>query len=102
MARVKNNVVMKGISGQINKQLVARTYGDKTFLSKYPDMSKVIFSDDQKTEQSLFARAVLYAHSIIRDPVKKAAFKATIKPGRKVFNAAISEYIKEYKKNDTR
>ena len=99
MARVKKNIVIQGISGQINKQLVARTFGGKTFLSHYPDMSNVKFNDKQKAEQSLFARAVAYAHSINRDPEKKAAFKATLEPGRKVFNAAISAYIKEEKKN---
>lgn len=101
MARVKNNVVMKGVSGQINKQLVFRTYGDKTFISRYPNMTKVKFNDDQKAEQSLFAEAVLFAHSIINDPEKKAAFKATIEPGRKVFNAAISAYLKEHKTDNS-
>lgn len=97
MARVKDNVITKGVSGQINKQVVLKTYGDKTFLTSYPDMSKVKFNDNQKAEQSLFAEAVLYAHSINRDPEKKAAFQATLEPGRKVFNAAISAYLKEYK-----
>lgn len=98
MARVKNNKLVEGISGQINKQLVFKVYGDKTIISRYPDMSKVKFSDDQKAEQNLFAEAVLYANSIIKDPEKKAAFKAIIEPGRKVYNAAISAYLKEHKK----
>ncbi|HEY1009637.1 MAG: hypothetical protein ACO1NS_15635 [Daejeonella sp.] len=97
MARVKDNVIIKGVSGQISKQVVLKTYGDKTFLTSYPDMSKVEFNDSQKAEQGRFRKAVAYAHSIIRDPEKKAAFQAILEPGRKVFNAAISAYLKEHK-----
>ncbi len=89
---------MEGTSGQFNQQMVLKTYGNKTFLCKYPDMSNVEFSDNQKTEQSLFADAIAYARLIISDPVKKAAFKATLDPGRRVYNAAISAYLKENKK----
>jgi hypothetical protein len=97
MARVKHNLITQGISGQLNKQLVLKTYGDKTFVTHYPNMSNVKFNENQKAEQSLFAEAVLYAHSINRDPEKKAALQATLEPGRKVFNAAISAYLKEHK-----
>ncbi|MEJ7693254.1 hypothetical protein [Daejeonella sp.] len=100
MARIKKNVLVQGLSGQISKQVVLKTYGDKTFLSSYPDMSNVTFNESQKAEQSLFARAIAYAKSIIRDPQKKAAFQATIEPGRKVYNAAISAYLKEHKNNN--
>ncbi len=99
MARSKDNILLQGTSGQIAKQVVLKTYGDKTFLSKYPDMSKVQFNENQKAEQSLFARAQKYAQSIIRDPEKKAALQATLEPGRKVYNAAISAYIKEEKRS---
>lgn len=64
----------------------------------YPDVSNVEFTDIQKAEQSLFADAIAYAKSIINEPEKKAAFKATLEPGKRVYNAAISEYLKEKKK----
>jgi hypothetical protein len=98
MARVKNNMIMQGISGQINKQIVYKVYGDKTILTHFPNMSNVKFNEKQKAEQSLFAEAVYFAKSIINDPEKKEAFKATIEPGRNVFNAAISAFLKEHKK----
>ncbi len=97
MGRVKNNIVMKGTAGQINKQVVFKTYGDKTFISSYPDRSKVQYTDNQKAEQSLFAEAILFAKSIIHDPIKKAEFKAHLEPGQRVYNAAISFYLKKQK-----
>ncbi|SKB42836.1 hypothetical protein [Daejeonella lutea] len=97
MARFKNNLLMKGTSGQLNQQMVLKTYGNKTFLSKLPDMSKVEFNENQKAEQGLFSDAITYARSIINDPKRKAEFKATLEPGRRVYNAAISAYLKEHK-----
>lgn len=90
---------MKGTSGQLNQQMVLKTYGNKTFLSKLPDMSNVEFTENQKAEQGLFADAIAYARSIISDPEKKAAFKQELEPGRRVYNAAISAYLKEHKKS---
>lgn len=98
MAQVKNNVLVKGMSGRIGKTLVFKVYGNKTVASRYPDMSRVKFTASQKAEQSLFARAAKYAHSIINDPLKKAAFQAMIGPDRKVYNAAISAYLNEHKR----
>ena len=89
---------MEGTSGQFNQQMVLKTYGNKTFLCKYPDMSNVEFTENQKAEQSVFADAIAYARSIIHDPEKKAAFKATLEPGRRVYNAAISAFLKEHKR----
>lgn len=100
MARVKNNQLTQALSGQINKQIVFETYGDKTFVSTYPNRENVKFTALQKTEQGIFAEAILYARSIINDPEKKAAFKRNFEPGRRVYNAAISEYLKEQKKNN--
>ena len=97
MARFKTNLLMKGTSGQLNQQLVLKTYGGKTFVSRYPDMSKVKFTESQKAEQGLFADAIAYARSITSDPEKKAAFQASLEPGRRVYNAAISAYLKEHK-----
>jgi len=100
MARVKNNQLTQALSGQLNKQVVFKTYGDNTFLSNYPNMANVKFTELQKAEQGLFAEAILYARSIINNPEKKAAFKATLEPGRRVYNAAISAYLKEQKKKN--
>jgi hypothetical protein len=98
MARVKNNMIMQGISGQINKQIVYKVYGEKTILTHFPNMSNVKFNEKQKAEQGIFAEAVYFAKSIINNPERKEAFKSTLEPGRNVFNAAISAYLKEHRK----
>ena len=44
--------------------IVIKQYGDKTVVSKYPDMSNIIPSDSQKQKRSRFAEAVAYAKTI--------------------------------------
>ena len=94
MARV-NNLLLTQTSGSINKEIVIRTRGKKTFMSKYPDMSGVTYNAKQVKEQSKFSKAVSYAQSIIRNPAKKAAFK--VKKDQSVYHAAIQEYLKKHK-----
>jgi hypothetical protein len=92
MARVKKNVIVSDLQGAIGKQLVFRVRNGKTFVSKYPDMSKVKPSRKQLREKGRFAEAVAFAQSINNNPKKKAAYK--VAEGQSVFNAAISDYLK--------
>lgn len=90
------NILTKTYSGAIGKQLVLRTRNGKTFLSKYPDMSKVKPSAEQLEYKSLFSEAVHYAQGIIRDPEKKAAYK--VKKGKSVYNTAIKDFMDQHRK----
>jgi hypothetical protein len=94
MARIKNNDLLTGLAGAIGTQLVVRVRNGKTFVSKFPDMSKVKPSAKQRKEKSRFAKAVSFAQSIINNPAKKAAYK--VKKGQSVYNAAISDYLKQH------
>lgn len=91
MALSKNNVVVKGLAGKLGKDVVFRTRGDKTFISKYPDMSNVVPTEEQLKFKSKFGEAVAYARSIINDPKKKAAFK--VEEGKSVYHSAIREFM---------
>jgi hypothetical protein len=93
MARIINNDLLTGLSGAVGKQLVVRTRNGKSFVSKYPDMSKVKPSAKQRKEKSRFAKAVGFAQGIINNPAKKAAYK--VRKGQSVYNAAISDYLKQ-------
>jgi hypothetical protein len=44
-------------------------------------------------KQGIFAEAVAYAQSIIRNPAKKKAFEKKLKKNERVYNAAIKEYL---------
>ncbi|SEW04579.1 hypothetical protein SAMN05428988_1545 [Chitinophaga sp. YR573] len=95
MAKTKNPlwVGFKGVSGAALKQIVFRTYGENTYISKYPDMSNVIPSESQLKEKRKFADAVKFATDIVNDPVKKAAYKAA--EGKSVYHTAIKDYMEQ-------
>ena len=93
MARIHSNILTKGLSGQLGKQVVFKRYGKKTVVSRYPDMSNIKPSKSQKKERNLFAEAVVYAQGINNDPVKKASYAKKIKKGHTVFNFAIQEFL---------
>ena len=73
MARINQHSLLKGLKGQIGKQLVFKQYGKKTVVSRYPDMSNVKPSVLQLENQTRFGKAVAYAKAINNDPVLKAA-----------------------------
>ena len=96
MAISKDNIVTHSLSGKVGN-VIFKNYGDKTVISKHPDMSKVRKSAKQLENQELFSRAHHYAKSIIVDPIKKLAFSKTIPKGKMVYHAAVSKYLKEHK-----
>ena len=96
MAISKNNVVTDALSGKVGN-IIFKNYGDKTVISRHPDMSKVIKTEKQLENQYQFKAAQAYAKSILTDPEKKLAFIKTIPKGKTAYHAAISKYLKENK-----
>jgi hypothetical protein len=88
-----NSPGLKNYKGSIQKVLVVKQYASKTILTSYPDRKRVIYSENQKAYQSRFAEAVAYARSIISDPVKKAEYTKCLPKGKRLFNAAVQEYL---------
>lgn len=95
MARTSKNPLTSNLQGAIGKQIVFRVRNGKTFVSKYPDRSRVILSPKQMKANSRFAKAVAFAQSIISNPAKKAAYKT--RKGQSVYHAAIQEFYSKQK-----
>jgi hypothetical protein len=85
----------KGKQGSFRKQIVYRKRGEKTFVSKFPDMSKVIPSVLQLKAKERFAAAVKFAQEIIRDPIKKANYP--VRKGKAVYNTAIRDFLDRHR-----
>ncbi len=92
MARLKENIIIKGLSGRVGKRFIFKQYGDKTIVSAYPDMSRVKLSAKQKRENNRFRKAVVYAKSQMSDPDSKAAYKAKAIGLQKPHNVAIADF----------
>lgn len=100
MAIADRNIILQNIQGKLGKTVVFRTLHGKTVASRYPDMSGVVRSSDQKAYNKLFRMAVENARTILADPVLKEALLKRMKQTKKLknrnpFNVLISEYLKE-------
>jgi hypothetical protein len=97
MARIKREDFTEHLSGQLNKELVFKSYSYGMVVTKYPDMSKVKPSELQLREKSRFKEAVAYAKALIQDPFKKAELQATLPKGKSAYHQAIKDYLSKDK-----
>lgn len=88
---MKDNIVTRGISGRIGKDLVSKIINGKTFFSKYPDRSQVKYTKEQVKIKMIFKNAAKFAAEIVNDPVKQAAYKK--KKGYSVYHSALADYM---------
>ncbi|MBL0739781.1 hypothetical protein [Chryseolinea lacunae] len=96
MAHLKNNPNgRRKLKGHAD-DMVLKSYGDKTYLTKRADMSNVEWTDRQNNGRSLFAEAQAYASEFVKDPVRVAAYQKKIKPGQRVYNQVLAEYKRNH------
>lgn len=97
MARTKS-ILLASLHGAIGKEIVIKQYGKKTVITKYPDMSKVKPTRQQKKGRKLFAEAVAFARCILNNPKLKEQYESKKKRRQTVYHFAIQEYLKKNKK----
>ena len=83
------NVIKNNRLGDI----VIKRYGDKTVVSKYPDMSNIIPSDSQKEKRSRFADAVSYAKTINSSEILRIDFLKRVGDVKSVYQSALKEFL---------
>lgn len=94
---VNKNGFLK-LSGQLNKELVFKQYGDKTVVSKYPDMSKRVLSPKQMQVNERLEKANHAAKAIMADEELSMAAQVRLNVTRnKLYTALIKEYFKKEK-----
>ena len=94
---MKNNRIPKHfrtIRGGFKGHFVIKHYrGGHIVMTKFPDMSGIIASIQQRRCRNLFAKAVAYAQSVIADPELKAAWQKKIRRRNGVYNKAIKAFM---------
>ena len=95
---ISNSVLLKLLSGQMNKEIVFKQYGDKTVISKYPDMSKRTFTDKQLQVQEKMYEAHFTAKGIMANEELASAAQVRLNVTRnKLYTALIKEYFNSHK-----
>ena len=91
MAKVKNNIVMRGLSGSLGEDLYVRETRDgRTIISKKPDFSNRQFSEAQLEQQSRMKQAVAYAKTAYKEnPIYAKMAKGTAK---NAYNIALGDW----------
>ena len=74
--------------------IVIKKYGDKTVVSKYPDMSNIIASGAQREKRNRFAEAVCYAKTINSSKILRNDFLKRVGEVKSVYQSALKEFLK--------
>jgi hypothetical protein len=92
MAKVRANVLVRGLSGAVGGQVVLRHMRDgSTVVADMPDFSNRKFSQKQKDHQSRFQRAAAYA----KDAAQRYPIYAELAAGtlKNAYNVALSDWV---------
>ena len=98
---ISENLLFKKLSGHIGKQIVFKQYGDKTIVSKYPDMSKRKLSPKQRRVNEIMEEANYEAKTILADEALRIAAQVRLNVTRnKLYTSLIKEYFKKVQLNE--
>jgi hypothetical protein len=73
--------------------IVIKQYGNKTVVSKYPDMSNIVPSNSQKAKRNKFAEGVAYAKTISNNEILRNDFLKRKGPVKSVYQSALKEFL---------
>jgi hypothetical protein len=92
MAKVANNIFVRGLSGKLGGQFVLRRLRDgRTIVCNIPDFSNRKLSRDQKNHHKRFKMASAYAKSASRsNPIYAQLAKGTMK---NAYNVALGDWF---------
>jgi hypothetical protein len=92
---ISENILLKNLSGHLGKQVVFKQYGDKTVVSKYPDMSRRKLSSKQLRVNEIMQEAHFNAKTIMADEDLKDEAQIRLNVTRnKLYTTLIKEYFK--------
>ena len=94
MARVKDNLIIKGSSGKLG-DIIFKQYSYGTVISKVPDRSNVKLSKKQKQANKRFQEAVKFAKAVLADPAQHKNYQKEIKKGKTLYHAALAHYLRD-------
>ena len=81
------------IRGSIGKDYVIKHYSYGAIRTRFPDMSRIIASEQQKKCRQLFKEAVAYAKIACKDPEIRSGIQKRIRHKSGVFTYLVKEYM---------
>jgi hypothetical protein len=91
MAKIKNNLIIHGLSGMLGKQVVVRRLKDGQYvLSAAPNHQSHELTDAQKEHREKFRQAILYAKGAQETAEYKDVAEAR---GLSPYNVAVADFL---------
>ncbi len=92
---ISGSLLLQKLSGHLGKEIVFKQYGDKTVVTKYPDMSKRVLSPAQLRINEIMQEANYEAKAILADEALRNAAQVRLNTTRnRLYPALIREYFK--------
>ncbi|HEY4966160.1 MAG TPA: hypothetical protein VII28_07160 [Puia sp.] len=92
---ITTSLIMQKLSGHLGKEVVFKQYGDKTVVTKYPDMSRRVLSKKQLRINEIMQEANYAAKSTLASEVLRNAAQVRLNTTRsRLYTALIKEYFK--------
>jgi hypothetical protein len=91
MAKIKNNLLITGISGIIGESIAFRQKAGKTFLVKARRSHQVTMTQKYMAAQARFQASVVYAKRVVKDSAAKSLYASKTVDGQTAFNLALSD-----------
>jgi hypothetical protein len=94
MAKMKFNGFVDTVSGSVGGLVVRKGRRGKYTLSNKPDMSELEPSQAQVVQRKVFARAVIYAKSVMEDPASLAFYESLAEQrDTPAFSLCVGDYL---------
>lgn len=95
MAKINNNLLVKGARGNVGKQYVYKKRGDSTYIARMPVVNKdAVATEKQVQIRDLFAAASLYAKGAMSSADLKKEYQKKATAGKTAFNIAFRDFLK--------
>ena len=91
MAKAIDNVVIRGFSGSVGKQITFYQRAGKTIIGKARRKSSVPPSEKSIAVRTRFSASIGYAKIAMKDPATKSLYKAVAAPDQSAFNLAFRD-----------
>jgi hypothetical protein len=91
---ISENLIMQKMSGHLGKLLVFKQYGNKTVVTKYPNMSNRKLSMKQLRINEIMAEANYNAKAVLKNEALRDAAQVRLNTTRKrLYTALVKEYF---------
>jgi hypothetical protein len=94
MKKIKLPLSLRMVRGGIGKKFVIKHYAHGIVQTKFPDMSQIVPSEQQRACRSAFKNAVAAAKEIFDDPAQKAWWERKLQCRRRLFNGIVQYLMK--------